>query len=158
MYNTCIIQCTACLLLSPPCFPVCWGRPGLSNIDYILIMKNWEMYNTCIIQCTACLLLSPPCLSGCWGCPGLSNIEYIFIMKNFNRRIPMVTVAQSIATRTLTWIARIHTHTYINTITTTLCEAPAQQLQNRNQMFILKVPEGRGANWRTRRKPRQPAC
>ena len=29
-------------------------------------------------------------------------------------------------TRTLTWIARIHSHTYINTATTTLCKVPAQ--------------------------------
>ena len=28
------------------------------------------------------------------------------------------------------WIARIHLHTYINTLSTTLCEAPAQLLQN----------------------------
>ena len=31
-------------------------------------------------------------------------------------------------TGTLTWIARIHSHTYINTATTTWCEAPAQLL------------------------------
>ena len=48
----------------------------------------------------------------------------------------MVTMAQSVENwrrnaRTLTWIARIHSHTYtlINTVTTTLCEAPAQILQ-----------------------------
>ena len=36
----------------------------------------------------------------------------------------MITVAQS------AWIARIRSHTYINTATTTWCEAPAQLLQN----------------------------
>ena len=35
----------------------------------------------------------------------------------------MVTMAQSAANwrNTLNWIARIHSHTYINTVTTTLC-------------------------------------
>ena len=43
----------------------------------------------------------------------------------------MVTMAKSPrtgATRTLTWIARIHSRTYINTVTTAWCEAPAQLL------------------------------
>ena len=37
--------------------------------------------------------------------------------------------AQTGAARTLTWIARIHSHAYMNTeLTTTWCEAPAQLL------------------------------
>ena len=49
-------------------------------------------------------------------------------------------------TRTLTSIARIHSHTYINTVTATLCEALAQLLHNFGiEFFILKVPEGRGS-------------
>ena len=63
------------------------------------------------------------------------------IMKNFMKNldaktwrigaIPMVTwlkAPQTGAIRTLTWIARIHSHTYINTVTTTWCEAPVQLL------------------------------
>ena len=48
-------------------------------------------------------------------------------------------------TRTLTWIARICSHTYINTVTTTLCQAPAQLLQiDRYIMFFnAKVMSGR---------------
>ena len=43
----------------------------------------------------------------------------------------MVTTAEISATncrntRMLNWIAHIHSHTYYNTVTTTLCEAPAQ--------------------------------
>ena len=54
-------------------------------------------------------------------------------MKNFNRRSqfpwsPRLKPLQSGVTRTLTWIARIQSHTYINIATTTLCEAPAQLL------------------------------
>ena len=33
---------------------------------------------------------------------------------------------QTGATHTITWIARIHSHTYINTVTTTWCEAMAE--------------------------------
>ena len=43
------------------------------------------------------------------------------------------------ATRTLTRIARIHWHTYINTVTTTLCEAPAQQFITFQCMLSLFV-------------------
>ena len=67
----------------------------------------------------------------------------------------MVTMAQAWspwrtgATRTLTWIARIHSRTYINTVTTMWYEAQAQLLQNLESIFfILKVPEGGGANKR----------
>ena len=54
----------------------------------------------------------------------------------------MVTMAQSAAnwrdTHTLTWIALIHSHTYINTVTTTtLCEARAQLLQKFEIEFII---------------------
>ena len=63
-------------------------------------------------------------------------------MKNFNEA--MVAMVQSAAswrnTHTLTWIARIHSHTYINTVITTLCEAPAQLLHNLEWNCILKVP------------------
>ena len=37
-------------------------------------------------------------------------------------------------------IARIHSHTYTNTVATTLCQATAQLLQNLESKFILKVP------------------
>ena len=55
------------------------------------------------------------------------------------------------ATRTLTWIARIHSHSYINAVATTLCKAPAQLLHN------LESNLGGGANRSTRTKP-QTAC
>ena len=48
-------------------------------------------------------------------------IIIIIIMKNFNRR-------SSHGHQTHTWIARICSHACINTITTMLCEAPAQLL------------------------------
>ena len=46
------------------------------------------------------------------------------------------------ATRTLTWIARSHSHIYINTVTTTLCEAPAQLLQTLESNFYFEGIEG----------------
>ena len=54
--------------------------------------------------------------------------------------VPMVTMAQSIANwcNTLMWIACIHSHTYINNVTTTLCEAPAQLLQNLESNFSFE--------------------
>ena len=58
-----------------------------------------------------------------------------------------LVVGQSIA---------LHAVPAYNTATTTLCEAPAQLLHNLESIFV-KVPEGGGANWSTRRKPRQPA-
>ena len=42
------------------------------------------------------------------------------------------------ATRTLTWITHVHSHTYINIVTTTLCEAPAQLLQNLESNFFFE--------------------
>ena len=61
---------------------------------------------------------------------------------------------QTDTTRTLKWIARIYSHNYINTLTTTLCEAPSQlYYRSWNHISILKVPEGGGANRNTRRKP-----
>ena len=62
--------------------------------------------------------------------------------------VPMVTMAQSAPnwriTHTVTWIARIHSHTYINIATTTLCEAPAQLLQNLESNFFFEGTWGRG--------------
>ena len=52
-----------------------------------------------------------------------------------------------------TWITCIHSYAYINTVTTLCCEAPVQLLQNLDSNFILKVPEGGGANRSARRKP-----
>ena len=48
-------------------------------------------------------------------------------------------------TRTLTWITRICSHTYINTVRTTLCQAPAQLLQIDRYItfFNAKVMSGR---------------
>ena len=40
-----------------------------------------------------------------------------------------------------------HSDTYINTVTTTLCEASAQLLQNLESNFILKVPEYQRRGW-----------
>ena len=63
------------------------------------------------------------------------------ITKNFNLvgAVPMVTMAQSWcrktgATLTFTWFARIHT-SYINIVTTTWCEAPAQLSHNLKSNF-----------------------
>ena len=60
-------------------------------------------------------------------------------MKNFNR---------CSSQRTLTWVARIHSHAYIYTVTTTLCKVSAQLLQNlisncylRYQSLCLEVEE-----------------
>ena len=36
------------------------------------------------------------------------------------------------------WIARIHSHTYINTVTTSLCEAPTQLLHNLESNFLFE--------------------
>ena len=59
-------------------------------------------------------------------------------MTNVNRP----KAPQTSATHTLKWIARIHSHTYINIVTTTFCEAPAHLIQNLEPIFhILKVPE-----------------
>ena len=61
----------------------------------------------------------------------------------------MVTMAQSVVnwrnthTHIYNYIARIHSHTYINTVTTTLYEAPAQQKFGIIKNIILKVPEGK---------------
>ena len=69
-------------------------------------------------------------------------------MKYFNRHSSHGhQMAQALWTgathsHTLTWIPRIHLqlHTYINTVTTTLCEAPAQLLTNLESIvFLLKV-------------------
>ena len=44
------------------------------------------------------------------------------------------------------WIARIHSHTNINTVTTTLlCEAPAQLLQNLRSNYYFEGTWGRGS-------------
>ena len=40
--------------------------------------------------------------------------------------------------RTLTWIARSHSHSDINTVTTTLCVAPAQLLHNLESIFYFE--------------------
>ena len=74
----------------------------------------------------------------CLGEYSLIIIMIIIIMKNFNTIgiVPMVTMAQTQSTancrntHTHTWIARIHSHTYTNTVTTVLCVAPAQLLHN----------------------------
>ena len=54
-------------------------------------------------------------------------------MKNFNSRNSMITMAQSAAnwrnTHTQVVCTHFYSYTYINTVTTTLCEAPAQLLQ-----------------------------
>ena len=64
-------------------------------------------------------------------------------MKNFNKRnfhghyrSKRRELAQH--ARTLTWIARIHSHTYINTVTIMLCKAPAQLLQNLKWNFYFE--------------------
>ena len=54
-------------------------------------------------------------------------IIIIIIIKNLNRS-PWLKAQRTGATHTLTWIARIHSHTYINTVTAMWCEAPAQLL------------------------------
>ena len=83
-------------------------------------------------------------------------IIIIIIMKTINRRSSHGHHGSKSIERTLTWIARIHSHTFINTVTTTLCEAPAHILQHFKLNFILKVPDGGGgwgANRSTRRTP-----
>ena len=64
----------------------------------------------------------------------LQVLLILIIMKNGNRRSShghRGSKRRELAvTRTLTWIARILSHTYINTVITTLCEAPAQLLHN----------------------------
>ena len=42
------------------------------------------------------------------------------------KRSPWLKAPRTGATRTFTWIARIHSHTNVNTVTTMWCEAPAQ--------------------------------
>ena len=77
-------------------------------------------------------------------------------MKNFNRS-PWLKALRTGATRTLTWIARIYSHTYINTVTTT-CEAPAQLLQILESIFFLILYRGRGSKLEyPEKRPRQPA-
>ena len=75
------------------------------------------------------------------------------IMKDFNKSQGhhMAQWAETGATRTLTWIARIHSHDYINTVTTTWCEAPAQLLHNlESHFYYIIILEGGGANRSTR--------
>ena len=61
----------------------------------------------------------------------------------------MVTMAQSAATElaqhalTLTWIARIQSHTYTNIVM--LCKAPAQLLKNLTSNFYFEGTRGRGS-------------
>ena len=66
-------------------------------------------------------------------------IIIIIIMKNFNRQFqwsPWLKAPRTGATHTLMWIARIHSHTYINTVVaTSLCKVPAQLLQNLETNF-----------------------
>ena len=64
----------------------------------------------------------------------------------------MVPMAQSAprtgATRTLPWIARIHSHTYyINTVTTAFVRNASSAIAEFGIFFLifLKVPEGRGS-------------
>ena len=64
--------------------------------------------------------------------------------------VSMAKTPRTGATRTLTRLARIHSHTYINTVTTAWCEAPVQLLQNMESNFMLKVSEGGGENRSTR--------
>ena len=67
----------------------------------------------------------------------------------------MVTMAESAAnrraTRTFTWIARIHSHTYINTVTTTywLCAKPRQLSYYIiwNRFFIFEGTRGTNVWW-----------
>ena len=74
--------------------------------------------------------------------------------KNFDRRIShchnqWLKAPRTGATRTLSWIARIHSHTCINTVTTTSCKAPAQRITEFGIYFFIvkyqREPEG-GAN------------
>ena len=68
----------------------------------------------------------------------------------------MVTMAQSTVNwrNTHTHMDRSHSLTHLKgTVTTTLCEAPAQLLVLQTLESILKVPEGGGANRRTQRNP-----
>ena len=55
--------------------------------------------------------------------------------------------------RTHSLTTQLHQHSYINTVTTTLCEAPAELLHNLESTFWGKVPDGGVANWGTQRKP-----
>ena len=83
------------------------------------------------------------------------NIVCHIIMKNFNRRTSHGHYGSK--RRKLTWIARIHSHTFINTVKTTLCEAPPQLLQNLESNFYFegtwegeqteKTPDRFPANW-----------
>ena len=59
-------------------------------------------------------------------------------MKNFNRSPPWLKVPQSAATRTLKWIARFHSHTYSNAVTTTLCNNKNTTTKNNNNNDNMK--------------------
>ena len=56
----------------------------------------------------------------------------------------MVTMAQSATNWRNAWIVNIHSHMYIYTVTTTLCEAPARLLQNLEPIFSFEGMWGRG--------------
>ena len=64
----------------------------------------------------------------------------IIIMKNFKFPwSPWPKVPWTGAIHTLAWIARIHSHTHINTVKTMiLCKAPAQVLQNLESNFYFE--------------------
>ena len=74
--------------------------------------------------------------------PGLNllirvlNIHHM-IMNNNEELFNRLKAPQTGATRTLTWITRINSHTYINTVTSTLCKAPAQLLHNLESHFYI---------------------
>ena len=76
-------------------------------------------------------------------------------MKNFNR--PMVTMAQSAANwcNTHTHVDRTYSLTHFTSTQLQPCGAKHQLSYYRilNQIVILKVTEGGGANWSIRRKP-----
>ena len=69
----------------------------------------------------------------------------ILIMKNFNGHGHHGSKRSKLVQHALTWIARIHSHTYINTVTTTWCEAPAQLLQKFGIDFYFEGTWGRGS-------------
>ena len=83
-------------------------------------------------------------------------------MKNFNRHSSHGDHGSKhgeLAQHALTWIARIHSHTYINTVSTTLCEAPAQLLHNLELLkFYFEGTSGRGTKLEYPEKPPPAAC
>ena len=130
-------------LLRPRC-PISFGLLSCQGHMSLMLPGNegWGGKG-CRCLLPACYRARDTCLSHC----------QVTMKKNFNRSSHgHHTMTQSTVnwrnTHTHVDPARIHSHAHISTVTTTLCEVPAQLVTEFGiNFFILKVPEGKGGGW-----------